>query len=130
LTTGCSTPKRGCVGENAFFVAYPGLHREAKADELAVCSMPFCDGISSVSDRQFVLADLNLEREEIPYADNLKMYGSTGGISGGLVFAERNKQVVPIGVIYEGGKTKNATFFVTHLDFILEDGKIDQLRVP
>jgi len=121
---------RCCVGDNAFFVAYPGLHRETKGNELIISPMPFCDSISSVSDCHFALADLGLERIEVPYNANRKMYGSTRGVSGELVFTERDKQVVPVGIIYEGGENKHATSFVSHLDFVREDGRIDHLRIP
>lgn len=123
-------PPRATSGESAFFVGYPGIHREATVNSLDLSLTVFCDGISSVSDRHFVMADETGERLPVTLEQGLPPFGPTGGISGCLVFIERQGIVIPTGVLYEGGDGHDTTFFAAHLDFVKSDGKINRSAMP
>ena len=119
-------PLRALKGEIAYFLGYPGLHRKPGLNSVKLHLTPFCDFVTSVSDRQFYLVDENLERLASKFTqEDLEPFGPTGGLSGSSVFVNRDGTLVPVGVLYEGGDGIDTMFFVTHMDRINEDGSID-----
>src|SRR5262249_27839033 len=118
-------PPRVTKGEVAFFLGYPGLHRKVGPGQVRLFLMPFCDFVTSVSDRQFKFVDEDGERVSFNFSqEDLQPFGPTGGVSGSTVFANRDGRLVPVGVLYEGGDGPDAFFFVTHIDRIQANGEI------
>jgi hypothetical protein len=141
-------PVRAEKGEPCIFFGFPGLHRllvdadgkELPADAAASAGAPavgvrlglspISDFVVSVSERHFVIADEEGEREVYEYRPGLKAFGPTGGVSGASVFVRRDDALVIAGVMYEGGEGTDATFYVAHADFLRDDGTLDHSRIP
>lgn len=124
----CRVPEwptpRAAKGEVAFFLGYPGLHRRIEDGGVHLGLAPFCDFVSSVSERHFVLADEELERVVADFSQaQLTPFGSLGGVSGSAVFVNRAGALVPVGVIYEAGHGMNTFVFATHADRISAAGQ-------
>lgn len=119
-------PARARRGDPATFAGYAGIHRIPKADRLTLHATSMTDFVSSVSARQFILADEGLERTATTYKAGLEMFGPTGGLSGAPVFVSTEGSVAELrGVLHEGGDGPDATLFVAHSDFIRADGTFD-----
>lgn len=125
-------PERAKKGDLAFMVGYPGIHRQSSPRGLEIRSTPIVDFVSGSSQRHFTLADENQEREVVKYKDNLKEFGSLGGISGAAVYISKDgcnppKSAILAGFAYESNNDgKNAIILAHHADYINDDGKINR----
>jgi hypothetical protein len=118
-------PARARKGDLAFFLGYPGLHREVVPGGLRLFLTPFCDFVTSVIDRQFYLVDENLERLAANLSgQDLVPFGPVGGLSGSVVFANRDGTLEPVGILKQGGEGVDAMFFVAHIDLIQANGDV------
>lgn len=111
---------RATKGEVAVFLGYPGLHRQIVEKGLKLHLTPFCDFVTSASDRHFVLADEESERvsSNLSGSPGLQAFGPIGGVSGSGVFVNRNERLVLVGVLYEASEGVDAIAFATHVDRI------------
>lgn len=124
-------PPRANRDDIAGFLGYAGKDRRLLDDgDLLLGLTPFCDRVSESSDRQFILADEDGGRVIARYLPDVPGFGSTGGLSGSLVFINRSGALLPAGTVRAADDTERATFFVAHLDYIKRDGSIDSLRLP
>jgi hypothetical protein len=113
-------------GDVAFFVGFPGLHRQVFTAAVVNNASPFCDFVSSASERQFVMADEKGERVVARYREHLAKFGPTGGISGAPVFVPRGRRLTLAGVLKEGGEGHATTFFAAHARFVMADGQVQR----
>lgn len=125
-------PKRAKKEDLAFMVGYPGIHRQSSSIVLKIHSTPIVDFVSGSSQRHFTIADENQEREVVKYIDNLKEFGSLGGISGAAVYILNDgynplKNAILAGFAYASTDDgKNAIILAHHADYINDDGKINR----
>lgn len=117
-------PPRANREDVAFFVGFPGLHREIFTASVLNHAAPFCDFVSSSSDRHFVLADQEGERVVLEYKKQLAQFGPTGGVSGSPVFISTGGELVLAGVLKEGGEGHDTVFFAAHAGYVRPDGEI------
>lgn len=125
------SPKRARKEDLAFMVGYPGIHRQWSSRGLEIRSTPIVDFVLGSSQKHFTIADENQEREIVKYIDNLKEFGSLGGISGAAVYILNDgynplKDAILAGFAYESTKGKNAIILAHHADYINDDGKINR----
>src|SRR5947208_12949825 len=100
------------------FVGFPGLHRKVFAASVVNHFTPFCDFVSSSSERQFVMADESGARVVSRFRAYLASFGPTGGVSGSPVFVVRGRRLVLAGVLTEGGDGHRTPFFAAHAHFV------------
>lgn len=122
-------PKRAEKDDLAFMFGYPGIHRESSSRGLAIRLTPIVDFVSGSSQKHFIIADENQEREVVKYIDNLKEFGSLGGISGAAVYILDGgynpfKNAILSGFSYESTTGKNSIILAHHADYINDDGRI------
>lgn len=119
-------PPRPQEDDVAFFVGFPGIHRESSERGLETRTSPFCDTITSVSRRHFVLVDEELERRTSVFNETLTAFGPLGGVSGAACYIQSAEDATQtlVGFVYESDDGVHATFFVHHADFINADGTI------
>lgn len=135
FTPKCWPPPHPQKGDVAFLIGFPELHREPSARGLEARLTPVCDFITSVSDRQLMLVDENLERRVLKANPHLKDFGSLSGMSGCAVFSQTPGEAVwnLAGFMYEASASSNdhhAMICVSHADFITATGMIDRGRMP
>jgi len=127
----CWPPDRPIVGETALAVGFPGKDRHVAPRGLITHAATICDPITSVTDRNIILADEFRERavsntqwtpEEISF----------GGMSGSVVyvFDEIEKNVKIVGVFYEAHDGLDSMIFIAHASYIDSNGKISWGRMP
>ncbi|MEQ9323432.1 MAG: trypsin-like peptidase domain-containing protein [Polyangiaceae bacterium] len=128
LTQFAWPPRRAAEGEATLFLGYPGVHREIMEGGVVNHIAVWRDFVVSSSNRHFIVADEEGQRVVHEYTPGLAELGPTGGMSGAPVFAEREGQLVLVGVNHEADDGTAATFFATHCDFVRADGTIDRTR--
>ena len=89
----------------------------------------FCDFVTSVSERHFLLCDETISRQLIEYKKQDEI-DKLGGLSGCPAFISRNGHDDLAGFVYESSDGITATIFIAHADFIKQDGTIDQSKIP
>jgi hypothetical protein len=125
-------PEPPKVGDEVGLVGFPGIYREPSTRGLEVRHLTVVDFASSVSDRQVVLADENLQRVCVKHDPNLPDFGSLGGISGAAAYVctpDRSKFHLA-GFVYEAGEGVEATIFIGRASFIRANGSLDRLLMP
>ncbi|MCG3130813.1 MAG: hypothetical protein FLDDKLPJ_01586 [Phycisphaerae bacterium] len=126
-------PPRPSKGDIVFLVGFPELHREVSKRGLECRLTAICDFVSSVSDRQVMLVDEQLERRIRKANPHLADFGSLSGMSGCMAFYQKSGQQDwnVCGFVYEaGGDGHKASICINHADFIRDDGSLDKTRMP
>jgi hypothetical protein len=118
------------VGEAVNVVGYAGDDREIFGDSVVVFGKSHLGlGVSSVSDRGFVLApDLgprSFYMKSLCHGESLAL----GGMSGGPVFCTRNGISHLVGFV-RGGEKSDDCIFISHAAYLREDGTLDHLALP
>lgn len=110
-------------------LGYTGEAREVAPFSLDLGYSHFTFGVSSVSDRQFVLAPSFGPRiftlKDPKQGDRVPI----GGMSGGPVFCRRDGILHLVGFVRAGGFT-DEPIFASHAAFLQQDGTLDQLAIP
>jgi hypothetical protein len=115
--------------ESVDLLGYTGEGREVAPFSLDLGYSHFTFGVSSVSDRQFVLAPSFGPRiftiKDPKQADRVPI----GGMSGGPVFFRHDSILHLVGFVRAGGFT-DEPIFASHAAFLQQDGTLDHLAIP
>lgn len=117
------------VGECVDIIGYASIDRDEIAAGLVLGSSYFGLGVSSISDRQFVLAPTYGARLLLRRNPNHDENFSIGGMSGGPAFLVREGSTHLVGII-RAGLTAQNSIFVSQLRFLRADGTLDQHLIP
>lgn len=118
-------------GDSSFVVGYPGAHRRGTATAVRLRITPLSDFVTDVGPRKFTMADENAEREVLLNPEGLLLPEHFGGMSGSPAFRMREGQRPEFfGVYSTGSDGLQGTFFLSHADFLLSDGRLDHLKIP
>lgn len=117
------------TGEMVDIVGYAGKDREVTGDSLVFGSTHFGFGVSSVSDRGFVLGPNYGPRVFLIKNPRHGERFEIGGMSGGPAFCSRNGTTHLVGFV-RGGGSSDQSIFITHSAFLRSNGKLDHLTIP
>ena len=125
-------PSVPAVKDAVFLLGYPGQYRNADATRLGIFSaiVGFADFVSSVSERNIILADEKNVRELREFMEGYPAIWDLGGMSGGPVFVKRNNNYELIGIMRAADTGPHATIFVAPLYYISSDGTLDFSQRP
>lgn len=128
----CWPPLLPSVKDPALFLGYPGSYRYVPGQKgnIFFGKACFIDFVSSVSERNIILADGRNVREIRKHGDNCPDLGELGGMSGGPVFIKRNNKHELIGIIRGADNGPHATIFASPLYYIKPDGTLDFIHRP
>jgi len=120
------------VKDPALFLGYPGSYRYVPGQKgnIFFGKACFLDFVSSVSERNIILADEKNVREIRKHMDICPDLGLLGGMSGGPVFIKRNNKHELIGIMRGAGDGPHATIFAAPLYYIKPDGTLDFIHRP
>lgn len=122
---------RAQTGDLVHVVGYPAAHRRGTDSSIRFRITPLNDYVSDVGPRKFTVADENAEREVLFNPENLLIPEHFGGMSGAPAFRLRSSERPEfIGIYSTGGDGLRGAWFLSHADFILSNGKLDQLAIP
>ena len=117
-------------GNMVDIVGYGGKDREAIGESILVFgNTHFGFGVSSVSDRAFVLAPDYGQRVFLLKNPRHGDQFDIGGMSGGPAFCSWNGRTHLVGFV-RAGESSDKCIFVTHAAFLLQDGTLDHLAIP
>jgi hypothetical protein len=126
---------RPCVGEIVTIIGFSGQGR--RAFETFGAFEPFVIGMSitGVSDRRIVLADQN---GSVPFnrdGHQVEEGMALGGFSGSMAFVLRPDSVKFVGIVISGStrlglKGCPGTILLAPADYLMADGRLDELRMP
>ena len=123
--------QRANVGDSAFVIGYPAAHRQGAPSSVGLRITPIADFVTDVGPRKFTMADETDEREVILDPQNLGIPNHFGGMSGSPAFrGVEGGGADLIGVFSGGGDGLRGAYFLSHSDFVLSDGRFDQLTIP
>lgn len=120
------------VKDAALFLGYPGSYRYVPGSKRNIFFGKACflDFVSSVSERNIILADEKNVREIKKHGDSCPDIGALGGMSGSPVFIKRNNKHELIGIVRGAGDGPHATILATPLYYIKPDGTLDFSNRP
>ena len=116
-------PRRPEEGMPAIIYGYPGQGRVPLGDSLGIRPNTIGKYVASVSDRHFLLADVNSDAE-IGTPEGATPLTSLGGMSGSAVYVMiSKKELVLAGFMYESSYSMSI-IYATYADHINADGTI------
>lgn len=125
-------PLLPAAGDAALLLGYPGKYRYVPGPKRNIFFGKACflDFISSVSERNIILAEEKNVREIKKHEDSCPDIGALGGMSGGPVFIKRNNRHELIGIMRGASDGPHATLLVAPLYYIKPDGTLDFIHRP
>jgi hypothetical protein len=117
-------------GDWIIVYGFPGLQRVPNIDSISFYSVVFSGPVSSISDRQFVLAAEDGPRLLEQTANNVPCLGNLGGMSGSPAFKLAPDGLSLVGIVYEAQDGRNATILCWRVDYINAKGVFDRGRLP
>lgn len=128
-------PRRAERGEQVAMIGFPGSTLMAIPGGMDIQPAYFQEFVGSANERYFLIFDEHDERDTVGICEGgheIREPPHWGGMSGTAAFAYDPNigDARLVGFLQEAGEGKRATFFVTHADFILPDGRFDHSRIP
>jgi hypothetical protein len=117
------------VGDQVCIVGYPGANVLLNTNTVEFGLMQLCFRVSSVSERQVILANEYRDRRFTDFVDPTRRSISLGGLSGSPAFVTRNNRPRFVGIVTDCSD-REQTIMISRLGCLLPDGTLNHAAIP